>query len=377
MKVDESYDPTPPQPEHWESLSTGNVLPSIPPTPESIVDLGPLADTPTPVTQRELDAQAEVVVEGQSISPTQAALRRLGRDRRAMVSMTIVLILIVVSYVGPLLYLHIGPPLQNAGPFGNQTVPTTIIHDFTQQQQLFTDQPSSAQYPLGTDGVGRDILARILAGVTVSISVAAMVVIFDIVLGMVVGMLAGYYGGWIDTFLARFTDLMFAFPQLLFAILVAATLGQAFINALGPDGRLILVSLAFGITIWPQMARYVRGQTLQLKEQQFIEAARATGTTDFGILTKHIAPNLFSIVVTAATLDIVGIIIGEATLSLLGLGVQSPGSSLGLMISDGANQIGIQYTEVLWPTIVLAVIVLCLSFVGDGVQDAFNPRTKD
>lgn len=377
MKVDESYEPTPPTPDRWESLSTGNVLPSIPPTPGSIIDLGPLADSPTPTTQRELDAQAETVVEGQSISPTQAALRRLGRDRRAMISMTVVLLLIVVSYIGPLLYVHIGPPLTGAGPFANQTVPSVVYRDFTHQEQTLTDQPSSAQYPLGTDAVGRDILARIMAGVTVSISVSAMVVIFDIVLGMIVGMLAGYFGGWIDTFLARFTDLMFAFPQLLFAILVAATLGQAFINALGPDGRLILVSLAFGITIWPQMARYVRGQTLQLKEQQFIEAARATGTTDLGILLRHIAPNLFSIVVTAATLDIVGIIIGEATLSLLGLGVQSPGSSLGLMISDGANQLGVQYTEVLWPTIVLAVIVLCLSFVGDGVQDAFNPRTKD
>ena len=377
MKVDESYDPTLPTPDRWESLSTGNVLPSIPPTPESIVDLGPLADTPTPMTQRERDAQAETVVEGQSISPTQAALRRMGRDRRAMISMTVVLIIIVVSYIGPLLYLHIGPPLPNAGPFGSQTVPSTIYHDFTHQEQLFTDIPSSAQFPLGTDGVGRDILARIMAGVTVSISVSALVVVFDIVLGMVIGMLAGYYGGWIDTFLARFTDLMFAFPQLLFAILVAATLGQTFINTLGPDGRLILVSLAFGITIWPQMARYVRGQTLQMKEQQFIEAARATGTTDLGILLKHIAPNLFNIVVTAATLDIVGIIVGEATLSLLGLGVQDPGSSLGLMISNGADKLYIQYTEVLWPTIVLAVIVLCLSFVGDGVQDAFNPRTKD
>jgi ABC-type dipeptide/oligopeptide/nickel transport system permease subunit len=180
-----------------------------------------------------------------------------------------------------------------------------------------------------------------------------------------------------DTFLARFTDLMFAFPILLFAILAAATLGQAFIDRFGPSGRLLLVSLALGFTIWPQMARYVRGQTLQLKGQQFIEASRSIGATNRTLILGHIVPNLFNIVLTAATLDVVGIITAEATLSLLGLGVQAPGSSLGLMISDSAGQIYIQWTEVLWPTLVLAVLVLSFSFVGDGVGDAFNPRTKD
>ncbi|MEO7001170.1 MAG: ABC transporter permease [Ktedonobacterales bacterium] len=381
MKIDEGYQQTPAQPERWEQLNDVGAIPSLPPTAEAVKDLGPFADTPSVMTQRELDQQSlgghETVTEGQSLSPIQASLRRLGRDRRAMLSVAIVLLLVVTGYVGPLIYLHVGPSLQNAGPLGNATYGPEIYHQYAHQEQALTDLTSTANYPLGTDGVGRDNLARLMAGLTVSIGVGLLVVIFDIGLGILIGTLAGYYGGIIDTFLARFTDLMFAFPSLLFAILAAATLGDRAINVLGPNGRLILVSLAIAITVWPQMARYVRGQTLQLKEQQFIEAARATGTPSFGIILKHITPNLFNIVVTAATLDLVGIITAEATLSLLGLGVQDPGSSLGLMISAGAAKVYTNVTEVLWPTLALALLVLCLSFVGDGVQDAFNPRTKD
>ncbi len=216
-----------------------------------------------------------------------------------------------------------------------------------------------------------------MAGVTVSMVVSAVVVFFDVVLGVLIGTLAGFYGGIIDQFLARFTDLMFAFPALLFAILAAATLGPGLTERFGSSGRLIAVSLALAITIWPQMARYVRGQTLQLKEQQFIEAARTVGTSNRNIITRHIMPNLLSIVITAATLDIVGIIIGESTISLLGLGVQTPGSSLGLMIVQASEFINSFPLEVVWPSLALAIIVIALSFLGDGINVAFNPRLKD
>lgn len=332
------------------------------------------SDTPT---QAMLDAQTMMGdAEQKARSPFWVAVRRLGRDRRAMVSLAIILVIVGLSFLGPFIYQHIGPTIIG-GPTLQDHIGPPIYHEYTHQELTKLNQPPSAAYPLGTDQLGRDILARLMAGVQVSILVTLVVVTFDVILGLIVGTLAGYYGGWIDTFLARFTDLMFAFPILLFAILAAATLGQAFIDRFGPSGRLLLVSLALGFTIWPQMARYVRGQTLQLKGQQYIEAARSVGATNRTIILRHIVPNLFNIVLTAATLDVVGIITAEATLSLLGLGVQAPGSSLGLMISDSAGQIYIQWTEVLWPTLVLAVLVLCFSFVGDGVGDAFNPRTKD
>jgi peptide/nickel transport system permease protein len=238
---------------------------------------------------------------------------------------------------------------------------------------------------LGTDDLGRDLLARLMQGILISISVAVLVEVVDVVLGILVGVLAGYYGGWIDQVLARFTDIIFAFPGLLFIILVAGIFGEwadtnlSNIPIIGANGnaRLLLVSLALAFVAWPLMARYVRGQTLQLKEQQFIEAARTAGTKDSRIILRHIIPNLFSIVVVASTLNIVGTIIGEAGISLLGLGVQSPGSSIGLMIAQAQNLVDTHPWEILLPSGVLALIVLAFSFFGDGLRDAFDPRSKD
>lgn len=329
--------------------------------------------------QSLLDAKAQAEgLEGaeRSVSPFQASLHAFMRDKRAVASLAIVILLILFGFLGPVIYSHIGGTLM-AGLTGNTPTPPSVYHDPGHQELTLIDQGPNGYYWLGTDHLGRDVLARLMEGVTVSIAVGFMVVAFDIILGLIVGTFAGYFGGWIDTFLARFTDLMFAFPQLLFAILAAATLGLAFTQALGYNGRLILVSLALGITVWPQMARYVRGQTLQIKEQQYIEASRMSGTTDRGIIMRHIVPNLFSIVLTAATLDIVGAIIGEATLSLLGLGVQAPGSSLGLMISEGADTLNYAPWETMFPTIVLAILVITFAFIGDGLGDAFNPRRKD
>lgn len=372
MKTDETFESGTPTQERLEALGAGADMGMAPVLPGEA--------TQAPTTQRELDeiyARQESLTGEASVSPFQASLRRFARDKRAVISVGVIVLIIVIAYIGPFIYTHIGPILPNGGATGSEVVGPGYYHNFTNISISYADLPSSAAFPLGTDGDGRDILARMMAGVTVSINVSIIVIFFDIVLGLVVGTLAGYFGGWIDTFLARFTDLVFAFPALLFAILAAATFGQEFITRFGYAGRLIVVSLALAITIWPQMARYVRGQTLQLKEQQFVEAARTVGTSDFGIIMRHIVPNLFNIVLTAATLDIVGIIIGEATLSLLGLGVADPGSSLGLMISVGATRIDISPSEVLWPTILLAIIVICFSFVGDGIGDAFNPRSKD
>ncbi len=372
-KITRGYEPIPTEPTEADSTGAGVGIPSFPPTPENIKDLGPTSDVPTEI----ISPEGEEVGSGAPMSPFRMSLRRFARDKRAMISLGVILFLVVGSFVFPFFYVHIGPTIPG-GAIGTTPIGPQLYHEYTHQELLHTDElPNGIIHPLGTDRLGRDVLARLLAGINVSIIVAMVVVAFDITLGVIVGTLAGFYGGFIDAFLARFTDLVFAFPALLFAILAAATLGPAFRDRLGPTGQLVLVSLALAITIWPQMARYVRGQTLQLKEQQFIEAARTVGSSNTQIILRHIVPNLFSIVLTAATLDIVGIIIGEATLSLLQLGVQPPGSSLGLMISQGSDLINFRPTEVLFPTIVLAILVLCFSFVGDGIGAAFNPRTKD
>lgn len=344
----------------------------IPPDPEMTSGVAVL----TP-----LDVQASKKQEKLS-TPFQDSLRRLRRDKRAMVSLGIIVFFVLLAIVGPLIYRYVGGPYQSDL---NGVVGPDQYHSFSHEEVDRQDELPSGQYWLGTDGLGRDILARVMQGVLVSISVAVLVEIVDIVLGILVGVLAGYYGGWIDQLLARFTDIMFAFPGLLFLILISGILGGwadrnlSKILVVGPNGnsRLLLVSLALAFTIWPLMARYVRGQTLQLKEQQFIEAARTTGTSDTRIILRHIVPNLFSIVVIASTLNISNTIIAEAGISFLGLGVQPPGSSIGLMISDAAGYVTTHPWEPLVPCIILAVIVLAFSFLGDGVRDAFDPRTKD
>jgi oligopeptide transport system permease protein len=329
-------------------------------------------------------AVEEIAIAKREKSPTplQESLRRLRRDKRAMASIGVIVFFILLAIVGPLIYQHIGGTYNS--PL-NGPEPATVYHNPFHQELLNQDQFINGRYWLGTDSLGRDLLARLMQGILISLTVAVLVEIVDIGMGVMIGVLAGYYGGWIDQVLARVTDIIFAFPGLLFVIMLTGIFGSQadvvfskipLIGANG-DARLILVSLGLAFVAWPLMARLVRGQTLQLKEQQFVEAARTSGTSNTGIILRHIVPNLFSIVIIAATLDISNTIIGEAGISLLGLGVQPPGSSIGLMISSGEANITAYPWEILLPSIVLAIIVLAFSFLGDGLNDAFNPRSKD
>ena len=315
-------------------------------------------------------------------TPFQDSMRRLRRDKRAMASVGIIVFFVLLAIFGPPIYQHIGGIYQSPinGPVGPQ-----VYHTYYHQELNRQDELPSGQYWLGTDDLGRDLLARLMQGILISITVALLVEVVDVGMGITVGVLAGFHGGAIDQVLARFTDIIFAFPGLLFIILVAGIWGDwadptlSNIPVIGANGnaRLLVVSLALAFVAWPLMARYVRGQTLQLKEQQFIEAARTAGTTDTRIIIRHIIPNLFSIVIVASTLNIVGTIIGEAGISLLGLGVQPPGSSIGLMIAQAEPLVDSHPWEILLPSCVLAIFVLAFSFFGDGLRDAFDPRSKD
>ena len=358
-------------------------------SPDSVVsplqldpDLTVLAenDLATALSENELKELAEK--KEKPATPLKDSLRRLRRDKRAMASIGVIGFFVLLALFGPFIYQHIGGPYDS--PL-NGTISPQVYHSYYHQELDRQDEGPSAQYWLGTDDLGRDLLARLMQGLLISISIAVLVEVVDIALGILIGVLAGFHGGWIDQVLARFTDIIFAFPGLLFIILVAGIFGAwadthlSSIPIIGANGnaRLLLVSLALAFVAWPLMARYVRGQTLQLKEQQFIEAARTAGTSDTRIILRHIVPNLFSIVVVAATLNMVNTIVAEAGISLLGLGVQTPGSSIGLMISQAQNMVSSHPWEILLPSGVLAIIVLCFSFFGDGLRDAFDPRSKD
>lgn len=280
--------------------------------------------------------------------------RRLARQRLGAFSLALIALLALAAILAPWLYPH------------DPSVP-----DFTS----INAGPELA-HPLGTDRLGRDTLARVLAGLRVSLLVGVFVEIINIALGATLGLLAGYFGGWVDTLIARLADMLFAFPGLLLAILVAAVFGAWVTETYGSTARLMLVAGSISLVGWPLMARYVRGQTLSIRERDFVLAARSLGLRESSILWNHILPNVTGLVITAATLDLVNAIVGEATLSLLGLGIQSPDTSIGKMIVEGAPLLAQNPILVLAPAITLAVVVLLFSFLGDALRDAFDPETR-
>ena len=344
----------------------------INPTPiQSVVEQAP------PLTEEERRQQREL-----SLSPGQAALRRFLRDIRAVFCLAVILFVVVGSFVFPPIYQHLGPPILG-GPLGNQRIGPEQYHTrffnnleaVDQTPYLFQRGKNWLIYPLGTDGNGRDELAVLMSSLNISILIALSVEVFDIGLGLLFGTLAGFFVGWLDTVLARFTDVVFAFPGLLLIILIGATLGPIFDEHFpGAIARPLLIVLAIGLLVWPLMMRQVRAQSLTLKEQQFVEAARTVGTGNAGIILRHLIPNLLNVVVIIATLNILGTITTEAAISLIGVGIQPPAQSLGLMISDGITQVDTNAAELIVPGAMLVLLVVCFAFVGDGVNDAFNPR---
>ena len=274
--------------------------------------------------------------------------------------------------LGVALLAVVGPPIWSAlAPAGQADLHSSTIGDFT----AIRAWPSAVHW-LGTDEQGRDTLARLLVGLRVSLLVATFVETLNIGLGAGLGLLAGTYGGLLDTIVARIADMLFAFPGLLLAILVSAVFGQAAQDLAGDMGQLLLVSGALALVSWPLMARYVRGQALSIREREYVEAARSIGATRPQILRLHILPNVVGLIVTAATLDVPGVILSEAVLSLLGLGIQVPGSSLGLMIVRAIPYLEQNWFQVFVPGAVLTLLVLAFSFLGDGIRDVLDPQTR-
>jgi peptide/nickel transport system permease protein len=231
----------------------------------------------------------------------------------------------------------------------------------------------TGEHIFGTDNLGRDTLARLVYGLRVSLLVAAYVELLDIALGVPLGLAAGYIGGKVDFVITRIADVLFAFPGLLLAILVAAIFGPAVTDRFGAAGRLALVAGALSLVSWPLMARLVRSQTLTIRERDYVLAAESLGAGRPRILRRHIVPQLFGLIVTTATLNVSSVIINEAVLSLLGLGIQPPDSSIGKMISDSMPYLESNTLQVLIPSATLVLIVLAVSFIGDGLRDAFAP----
>jgi peptide/nickel transport system permease protein len=274
-------------------------------------------------------------------------LQAFRRDPLAVVSLVVILLFILGAIFAPVLTPY--PEQGRGGP--------NILEKF---------QPPSRVHPLGTDYLGRDVLARILFGGRSSLSIGFLVVFVAATIGTPLGAIAGYYGGWIDDVIMRITDMFLAFPPLLLAIAIAAALEPNFINT--------MIAIAF--TWWPWYARLVRAQTLSLREQYFIQAARSIGVNDLSIILQHVLPNVLTPVLVQATMDIGSAILTGAAISFIGLGVQPPTPDWGKMISTGR----IYFIERPWfagsAGAAIFLVTLAFNLLGDAVRDVADPRTR-
>lgn len=242
-------------------------------------------------------------------------------------------------------------------------------------------RPPSLGHPFGTDHLGRDIFKRVVYASQTSLLVGVTVVAIGMTLGTSLGLLAGYLGGWWDRVISRFIDVMLAFPFLLLAIAVAATIGPYIVNQLREMGlntfSSLPVILALGFATFPSYARLVRGCVLSIKEEQFVDAARGLGVGRIGIMARHILPNLFGTLLVYGTLRVSTAILAESGLSFLGLGAQPPEPTWGNMLSDGREYILFYTWLPLFPGLAILITVLGFNFLGDGLRDLLDPRLKD
>ena len=232
-------------------------------------------------------------------------------------------------------------------------------------------QSPSVAHPMGTDDLGRDMLSRIVYGARASLSVGFMAVFVSVVIGLILGSLSGFYTGWPDALIMRIADVFLAFPYLLFALLLLSVVPKEY------RGGIMPVVLTIGVLGWPSIARVFRSSILSVKENDYVDAARALGASDLRLMTRHIMPNAVAPIVVYSTMSIGSAILTEAALSYLGLGILPPTPSWGRMISDGQQYLTSNPGLVLWPGLAILTTVLAFTLLGDGVRDALDVKMKD
>lgn len=297
-------------------------------------------------------------------SPLQLFWRRLKGDKVAIVAMTFIVLLIIVAIAAPLIIDLVG-----ARPPNEQS--TKYLDSFG------TPKGPSSDNIFGADPLGRDVFSRVLYGARVSLEVALIATALSLAIGLVVGLFAGYYRGWVDTVLSRLIDVLLAFPILLLALGVASacSLGNGCLGGLVKPG-LNVVIFVIAFANWTYIGRIIRGQVLSLREKEFVQAAKALGASNTRIMFREILPNLVAPLIVYATLVIPQNILFEAALSFLGVGVQPPDASWGAMISDATSIFDSAWWYMLFPGAALLLTVLAFNLLGDGLQDALNPRSS-
>lgn len=274
------------------------------------------------------------------------ARRRFLRNRAAIVSLAVLSLICLACVIGP----------------------WVLPHSFDSADwDLMSAAPTLANsHYWGTDDAGRDLLVRCLIGGRVSLTVGLLATLSSVTLGIVWGATAGFVGGKVDALMMRIVDMMYAIPYLLIAILLVTILGREF----------YLVVLTITVFSWMDMARVVRGQTLSLRSMEYVEAARAIGVSTPRIILRHIVPNLLGVVVIYTTVTVPGVILTESVLSFLGLGIQEPMTSWGVLIQDGAKTMEATPWILLFPAGLLSATLYCFNYIGDGLRDALDPKER-
>lgn len=224
----------------------------------------------------------------------------------------------------------------------------------------------SLTHPFGTDELGRDVLSRIMTGTRISLQVAFIVLGFAVTFGTFVGLIAGYFGGWVDEVLMRFTDMFLAFPALILAVAIAASLGRNLRNTM----------IALATVFWPWYARLVRAQVLSIKEREFVQAAHSIGMSRTRIILRHVLPNAVSVIIIQITLDVGYAVLATSSLSFIGLGAQPPSPEWGTMMATARNYFRDAWWYMAFPGLALTLTVLAFNLLGDGLQDALDPRSS-
>jgi len=272
------------------------------------------------------------------------AWRRLSRNRLAVAS--------GVAFITVTLICLLGPFVSSFDP--------------SKADLQSSYQPPSADHWFGTDGLGRDLLVRTLSGGQISLTVGILATAVSLVIGVTWGAIAGYFGGRTDSLMMRFVDILYSLPFVIMVILLMVMFGRNF----------ILLFAAIGLVEWLTMARIVRGQVMALKNTEFVEAARALGYSRLRIIFRHLLPNIIGPVIIYATLTVPAVMLLEAVLSFLGLGVQPPMSSWGLLINNGAEKIDVYPWLLVFPAVFFSLTLFSLNFIGDGLRDALDPKSS-
>ncbi len=311
------------------------------------------------------------------------AFRRLLKNKIAVISSFLIVAIVIIA-----IFANIFAPYGFAEQdlLANNAMPQWMVPLLPEGGENYAR--ISETYPLSADHLGRDILSRTIYGARISLTVAIVGSAVSMVVGIIFGMVSGYLGGRVDNIMMRIVDFLYAFPFLVVVILLqtyfkaiarrgtSSGIGLIFINMNKEMGGLLFLFIAIGLINWLGMARIARGQVLSYKKKEFVEAARAVGANDTRIMIKHLFPNILGPLIVAETMAIPGYIFTESFLSFIGLGVDAPTPSWGIMISEAIPALRSYPNQIFVPALALSITVLAFNFLGDGLRDAFDPRQK-